>query len=450
MSQTGNDVNYPSCMYASISTELARPSIDDEPIIEELAANEVANMNFSDERISCAPELSNVFHPNDDEVHRSICQDSNASPMLSDSPVDTFKCFTIYRGSQGVRFDTNHFDADDHEFDSRAYDDLQQAAGIFSHDISKPPSTIHGGFQRGRVATAAPVSAMNTLYSRISTLVSRYRQPTRSYPNSYDTFRSLSSSLSEEEESEEDRLRREENLRDLIDELQDDDAMSPTNIDQHDKIIANFFVDVYAALPYDAAPRKMHVLDWPSLNNVHDDLHIILQHVKPRLCDAVATVLFESDPMVLDAFLNPEKKMVEWWNRTAACSRRSNIVIRRNGKEVLVATFRNQGFKLIWGHYVKCEIDADGVWSEVFGMSGFASSDVKDGEVDWDSFERLNPQRDDVDELLDPQNALVAGRKFGKALLLAQPWDTLRNRTNTEWICDGETKVLSVRGRRGV
>lgn len=287
----------------------------------------------------------------------------------------------------------------------------------------------------------------STTRSTINTLVSSYRVRGYAEANTFETIRSLDRDSLMEEETEDDRLRREENLRDMVAELEDCDAMSPIGVDQHDMIIGNLYVDKFASLPSDTHPHKMHILDWTQLLDPYDDLSVILNKVKPRMADAVATVLYESNPKVLEAFLNKENTVVEWWNFAPSASYHPSTVIRRDGNQVVVATFRSMGFCLRWTYYVKCEIGEDDTWNHIFGFFGSATSTMQKGEVVWDSFERLNPNGDDIEELLNPLNALVDARTLAKWLLTAKVWATWDNRTSSEWVCDGNRMSLTARGK---
>lgn len=288
----------------------------------------------------------------------------------------------------------------------------------------------------------------NTARSKINTLIQSYRVLGCDDFNAYNTIRSLDNNDIIEEETADDRLRREENLRDMIAELEDRSAMSPVGIDQHDRIISSFYVDAVEGLPCGTHPHKMHLLDWRQLSDPFDDLSVILKEVKPRMGDAVATVLHESSPKVLEAFLDKGNKVVEWWTLAPSTSQIPSTVIRRDGNQVIVATFRSMGFCLRWSYYAKCEINEDGTWAHVFGFSGSATSSIHKGEVVWDSFERLNPNDHDIEELLDPLNALVEARSLGKWLLTARVWATWENRTSSEWVCDGKRMELTGRGEK--
>lgn len=276
---------------------------------------------------------------------------------------------------------------------------------------------------------------------------SRIHQATIETPGTYRSIASNDGCVYQEDEEEE-ALRTEERFRDMTSELADYSAMKPEGGDLHDNIIVNLFTNAYAGLSPHTPAGYMHIVDWEQLVHPPEDL-VIFEHVKPRLCDAVATVLFESDPEALCAFLDPQKEEVEWRRGNNSTKwRYREIIIRRVQKKVIVGVFSNLGFKYMWRTYVESTIDFSGKWREVFASDMLAETQVTEKGVNWDSFDFVNPV-DDVDPQ-DPQNALGIARNLGFWLLSQEVWDDHDNHMTTEWAADGKrTKVLLMRRLSG-
>ena len=120
----------------------------------------------------------------------------------------------------------------------------------------------------------------------------------------------------------------EEEQRDMIAELKDQSCGDPFAVDLHDEVIAQFIIKRSPLLPVDFPLRHMHFLDWKAYRASDDQ---VVQWAGPRLCDAVATVLFETNPKCLEDFLNPKVKVFEWRRHL------HDVVIRRSGNEVIVS-----------------------------------------------------------------------------------------------------------------
>lgn len=135
----------------------------------------------------------------------------------------------------------------------------------------------------------------------------------------------------------EDKLESGDTRRDIIEELQDPLKSNPFAADRHDELMQMFFRDEHHALPADYPVRRMHLLDSDSYVNSTD---AVIEYARPRLCDAVATVLFETGPKCLDDFMNPAVKTFEWRHSYHLSSRFTghlSVVIRREGNKVLVS-----------------------------------------------------------------------------------------------------------------
>jgi hypothetical protein len=115
--------------------------------------------------------------------------------------------------------------------------------------------------------------------------------------------------------------------RDVILELQDMERGNPSK-DKHDEIMQHFYSDICRVFPPSLPPRFMHLIDVDAYMNSRDP---IVRYANPRLCDAVATVLFKTNPRCLEDFLNTDIQVFEW--------RRSphGVMIHRDGFNVTVS-----------------------------------------------------------------------------------------------------------------
>ena len=115
--------------------------------------------------------------------------------------------------------------------------------------------------------------------------------------------------------------------RDVILELQDMESGNPLR-DKHDDIMQQFYSDICRTFPPTLPPRFMHLIDVDAYHNSRDP---VVRYANPRLCDAVATVLFKTNPRCLEDFLDTDIHTFEW--------RRSpgGIMIYRNGFNVTVS-----------------------------------------------------------------------------------------------------------------
>ena len=100
------------------------------------------------------------------------------------------------------------------------------------------------------------------------------------------------------------------------DEEHDDEDAEDVNIeydvpdgeDLHDVLIRQIIVNKHPLLASPGPTGHMHTLDWKTFYRPDEEIadQFILTYTCPRLCDAVATVMFESDPAALDAFLDQD------------------------------------------------------------------------------------------------------------------------------------------------
>jgi hypothetical protein len=218
-----------------------------------------------------------------------------------------------------------------------------------------------------------------------------------------------------------------EEHEDIMHELMDMNCGNPTGFDAHDEVMRQFFVSNCAALPASNPAGCPHAI-------IHDayltDQDTVVLHARPRLVDAVATVLLKTGAKCLADFLDPKVKVFEW-RRDGKC-----LIIRRDGNEVLVGTFHNYGTCYIWTYFVKSEISETGAWKEVYAGTSLITTPVSGEGVQFDKW-----AADKTDCTINPEEekfALYMGRCLGLCLLTRSVWDfRVWRRWNVEWVTDG-------------
>jgi hypothetical protein len=130
------------------------------------------------------------------------------------------------------------------------------------------------------------------------------------------------------------RLRQEEEYRDKLDVLQNTYFSDPDG-DLHDEVMADVFL---AGSKYFVAsaksPRSMHVVH---LEAYFTTTNALLQLAKPRLCDAVATVLSHTSKECLEAFLDPNVKEFAYRRELDRNKAGTVLIVRREGNTVFVS-----------------------------------------------------------------------------------------------------------------
>ena len=232
----------------------------------------------------------------------------------------------------------------------------------------------------------------------------------------------------------------------------------PEEEDTHDREIRKVFVDLYPGLPSNAETSKMHIIDWKTPLEPDWDIEgqFILHYVHPRLCDIVATLLFESHPSALDAFLDETNTIVEWWYRPQYSTQgASNIVIRRNGDEVTIGIFRDHVFSVCWSRFIRVKITPDGKWNEYFAFNGAAISSTESGEINWsqEAFQSVDTSSETPEGTVMacwiPSDAFRQGRFLALHLLRQvldkSRWTKYRHVTDIHYVVDGKKTVLDKR-----
>ncbi|KAF3050226.1 hypothetical protein E8E11_009977 [Didymella keratinophila] len=222
-------------------------------------------------------------------------------------------------------------------------------------------------------------------------------------------------------------IRTDDEEKQAILELEDMDCGNPWGPDRHDSIIAPLREDC-SLLPKTAPARHMHVLDAKAYTSSTD---LVMKVARPRLCDAVATILAYTHEDCLRDFLNPEIEVFEW--------RRNNncVLIRREGKQVMVGNYYNFGTMYQWGYLVRSTIDTDGAWSETWASVSQGTTPLGQEGVLYDRFQADGSGWDVQPE--DEEFALYVGRDLAHFLLRWEVWNYHKWwRYQIEWETDGK------------
>lgn len=221
-------------------------------------------------------------------------------------------------------------------------------------------------------------------------------------------------------EGSSDRLRSQGQRREIATDPADADSSAPSDDDLHDEIMATMFTNAYRDLPPHSPAGHMHIVDWRKLNRTEDVG--ASRHIYPRLCDAVATVIYEIGPKHLEHFLDARNKGFSLTQGVHTYdSQPSFIIIRRSGHDVIVGRYHTLGFKFFWSYYVKATIDSTGKWTETFASSVPATTNLTEDDVVWQSFELVKPIRDNA-EITDLKIALSIARELARWMLKSRVW----------------------------
>lgn len=152
------------------------------------------------------------------------------------------------------------------------------------------------------------------------------------------------------------------------------------NGDANDDIMQQAFGRPTKYVPGGVSPRQMHLIDLDAYFLAEDEL---LQHARPRLCDAVTTILSHTNAACLSAFLDPRVEEFVLKRKVDNNEGGLILVIRREGNEVICGAYRNLGFKMLWKVYVKSRVGVTGEWYEVHAAKGVAEMSVVEGGPEW-------------------------------------------------------------------
>lgn len=183
----------------------------------------------------------------------------------------------------------------------------------------------------------------------------------------------------------EDEMRQAERVNDQIDELENTWFCDPEG-DLSDEVMKSVVSGPSRYFPAREpdSPRAMHVLDLKKYFCPEDQL---LRHARPRLCDAVATVLSHTSEECIEAFLNPIVREFTYRREIHGSKGGLILIIRRVGNEVICGAYCSFGFMLQWKLYVRSLIGANGLWREVYATTKPTMMKVNNGIPEWNNIQ---------------------------------------------------------------
>jgi hypothetical protein len=204
--------------------------------------------------------------------------------------------------------------------------------------------------------------------------------------------------LSPTKKAAQEKLRLDERVQDQIDELCNTYNCDP-NGDLNDHVMKQVFMQDPAGRFFgNESPRTMHIIDLPVYFNTEDPL---LEEARPRLCDAVATILSHTNKECLEVFLNPSVKAFTYRREVDNSKGGLILIIHREGNEVICGGYVNFGFMLQWKLYVKSVINITGQWHEIYATTKGGLMRINDGAPEWDVIRSDLPE--DKGEEVDPK-----------------------------------------------
>lgn len=221
----------------------------------------------------------------------------------------------------------------------------------------------------------------------------------------------------------------EEEHEDFLYELSDMDYGKPDGLDAHDEVMEQFYQRECDTLPITNPAGYPHLIAHAAYLS---DVDSLVQASLPRLCDAVATFLYLAGPKCLADFMNPDIKVFEW-RRDGKC-----LMIRREGKEVVVGTYHNFGTCYLWIYFVRSVISDTGAWKEVYAGTAQISTPMTAKGVDFERCEAASGVYAEGTDPADEKYALYMGRLLGLFMLKNSVWDVWNWRKWTiVWEADG-------------
>lgn len=216
-------------------------------------------------------------------------------------------------------------------------------------------------------------------------------------------------------------------------ELVDMNYGLPNDLDAHDEVMQQFFQRACDTLPISSPAGHMHLLAQKAYLNGGDRL---VQTALLRLCDAITTVLYHTSLKCLAYFLDPNVEVFEW-----RCDGNC-LVIRREGKEVIVGTFHKFGAYYVWTYFVRSKISDNSGWKEVYAGATQVTTQVSGEGIDFEN----SQEEEHVEDihLTDDKFALYIGRLLGHFLLKRRVWDF---RAWRRWIVVWEADGLVTNAR---
>jgi hypothetical protein len=211
---------------------------------------------------------------------------------------------------------------------------------------------------------------------------------------------------------------------DFMHELLDKNCGNSDGLDAHDEVMQQFYQRDCKLLPASNPAGYPHVIGVKAYMNDEDR---IVQNARPRLADTVATVLYLTHPKCLADFLDTNVKVFEW------CRSKNCVLIRREGNEVIVGTYRNYGTCYVWTYFVRSRISETGAWKDVYAGASQITMPVTAKCVE---FEKgvAEPTLQGIDPT-DEIYALYMGRVLGGLFLEKEIWGYPTSRIT--WEVDG-------------
>ncbi|KAJ4377876.1 hypothetical protein N0V83_000706 [Neocucurbitaria cava] len=253
-------------------------------------------------------------------------------------------------------------------------------------DANKVYSTFKASYKKPAPALYPPrnpsTNALTSLGSSIHDTITSF------LPVSFSTTKKKEVDGANEDESLS--KEEEENIKHQLEELTNTYYCDPKG-DLADEIMQQVFVTgskyfpaALAAAPSQPQPRRMHIIDLDVYFSTRDPL---LQHAKPRLCDAVATILSHTNQQCLEAFLDPNIEDFAYRREIDRNKAGLTLIVRRKGNEVVAGAYRNFGFSLQWTLYVRSLVSITGEWHEVYATLKPGSTPIVKGLPQWGMFE---------------------------------------------------------------
>jgi hypothetical protein len=229
----------------------------------------------------------------------------------------------------------------------------------------------------------------------VETFKANYKLPALQSPTKTGTLSYFSTALksmlaSPTKKTHKEQLRYDEHIRDHIDELRNTYFYDPEG-DLNDEVMEHVFLEHSRYFPLQAAvsPRNMHLIDLDAYFNAvtHN-----VRCARPRLCDAVATVLSHTSKACLEAFLAPSIREFAYRRELDGSKGGLILIIRREGNEVICGAYHNLGFNLLWKLYVKSRVSITGQWREVYAISKTGEMRINQGSPEWGTIRVDRPE----------------------------------------------------------
>jgi hypothetical protein len=213
---------------------------------------------------------------------------------------------------------------------------------------------------------------------------------------------------------------------DFLHELLDKNCGSPDGLDAHDEVMHQFYDRNCKRLSASNPAGYPHLI---SVDAYMEDEDAVVQRARPRLVDAVATVLYLTSPKCLADFLNLDVQVFEWRRN------KRRMMIRREGNKVIVGKFQNYGTCYVWTFFVRSEISTTGAWKEVYAGASQITTPVSSKGIEFDKLDvgECNQGVNSPDE----KYALYVGRALGWFMFANSVWDC-HGRYVVEWETDGK------------